>query len=63
MPWGVVLQLVGETIRELGTLAVLFVPLDSVMSERPLDTRVLIGWIAGSGAVIVCGILLEAKNR
>ncbi len=59
----VVLQLVGETMREIGTLALLFVPLDSTMSNHPLDAGVLIGWVIGSIVVMACGILLEAKNR
>jgi len=59
----VVLQLVGETMRETGMLAGLFVPLDSAFAERPLTTAVLIAVGVASIAAIACGILLEAKNR
>ena len=59
----IVLQLVGATIREVGTLAVLFGPLEWVMSQRAFDIRVLIGWIVVSLIMIVGGIILEARNR
>jgi hypothetical protein len=59
----VVWQLVGETMREMGTLVALFVPLDWIFSGRPIDIRVLAAVGAASLALIVCGILLEAKNR
>jgi hypothetical protein len=59
----VVLQLVGETLREAGMLAGLFVPLDSVFSDRPFTPRVLIAVSVASFMAMACGILLEAKNR
>jgi len=59
----VVLYLVGETMREVGALAVLFVPLDSTMSDHPLDSGVLMAWIVGGVMMVACGILLEARNR
>jgi hypothetical protein len=59
----IVLQLVGETMREIGALAALFVPLDSMFAEQPLESGVLIVWVAASLAMIACGILLVAKNR
>jgi len=59
----VVLQLVGETMREIGALALLFVPLDSTMSDHPLDSRVSSAWVVGSLVMIACGILLEVRNR
>jgi len=58
----VVLQLVGETMREIGALALLFVPLDST-SDHPLDSRVSSAWVVGSLVMIACGILLEVRNR
>ena len=57
------LQLVGETMRETGILAGLFVPLDSAFSERPLTAPVLVAVGVASIVAIACGILLEAKNR
>jgi hypothetical protein len=44
----VVLQLVGETMREMGL---------------PLTNAILAGVSIASLVLIACGILLEAKNR
>jgi len=59
----VVLQLVGETIREMGILAFLFVPRDWAFSDRPIDVVLLIALSIVSIVLIACGILLEAKSR
>ena len=59
----VVLQLVGETMRETGVLAGLFIPIDSAFAERPMGSVALAASIVVSALLIVCGILLEAKNR
>ena len=59
----VVLQLVGETMREMGLLAGIFIPLDSAFSDRPLTNAILAGVSIASLVLIACGILLEAKNR
>lgn len=59
----VVLQLVGETLREIGVLTLVFAPLESLVSERQLDAVVLIALMLGGFAMIACGILLEGKNR
>jgi hypothetical protein len=63
MDRGVALRLVGETIREMGMLSFLFVPLDWSFSDRPIDILVLFALSVVSVAAIACGILLEAKNR
>lgn len=59
----VVLQLVGATIREIGALAVLFIPLDSTTPDHTMASEVLLVWILGGFIMIACGILLVAKNR
>ena len=59
----VIWQLVGETMREMGMLAALFIPLDWIFSGEPIDFRVLFVIGVGSVVIIACGILLEAKNR
>ena len=59
----VVLQLVGETLREIAVLTLVFAPLESLVLERQLDVVVLIAVMLGGFAMIACGILLEAKNR
>jgi hypothetical protein len=59
----VVLQLVGETIREIGVLTLVFAPLESLVPERSVDIGVPITLMLGGFVLIACGILLEAKNR
>jgi hypothetical protein len=59
----IVLQLVGETMREMGMLTGVFIPLDWAFSGRPINTHVLFAFSAASVVLIACGILLEAKNR
>jgi hypothetical protein len=54
--------LLAETVREIGILMVVFAPLESSFSERPLSVSLLAGVIALSAALIVCGILLEAGD-
>jgi len=57
------LHLVGETLREIGILAVTFIPLEAAFSDRATNPYVLIGLVAGGVVLIACGILLEAKHR
>jgi hypothetical protein len=63
MERGIVLRLVGETVREIGVLTLVFAPLESLVSERPVDGKVLMTLMFGGVILIACGILLEAKNR
>ena len=63
MERGVVLRLVGETLREIGVLTLVFAPLESLVSERSINNDVLITLMFGGLGLIACGILLEAKNR
>ena len=54
--------LLGETIRELGVLAMVFVPLDAVFTS-PLAKASTVGVAIVFGlACIVGGILLETRN-
>ena len=55
-------HLVGETVRELGTLILVFAPLESAFAERPLDVDVLVAVIAVGLTLIACGILMEASD-
>ena len=55
-------RLLGETVREVGTLTLVFAPLQAVFEPGVIRT----GWIAlvilASLALIVSGILLETKK-
>jgi hypothetical protein len=57
------LILVGETLREIGILAVTFIPLEASFSDRAIHPYVLIGLVIGGVVLIGCGILLEIRHR
>ena len=57
-----ILRLVGETLREIGILVVVFAPLEAVFAERALGAPVLMALILGSAAAIGAGILLEVAE-
>ena len=56
------LSLAAETVREIGTLMIVFAPLESAFADRPLDVQLLAGVIATSLALIACAILVEARD-
>ena len=56
------LRLVAETAREIGTLILVFAPLESGFADRPFDARILAAVIVASLALIACAILLEAGD-
>ena len=60
--WRRIQNLVGETVREVGILVLVFAPLEGAFSDRPMDPLVVIGAVASSLALIVGGILLEARG-
>lgn len=51
-------NLTGQTVREIGVLMFVFVPLEAAFSE-PIDPTVLAGLILLSLLLIGCGILVE----
>jgi len=57
--WKAVERLLGETVREIGILVVVFAPLDAAFSERPIDldqVGLIMGWAI---LAIIAGIFLE----
>jgi hypothetical protein len=56
------LHLLGETAREIGIPMLVFAPLASAFSERPLNLDSLIVVVTASLALIVCGILMETND-
>jgi hypothetical protein len=53
-------QLLGETVREIGILVVVFVPVDYALAQRPMGSGVVIA-ITLACIVIACGILMESR--
>jgi hypothetical protein len=59
LDWRRALQLLAETVREIGILVLVFVPVDYAFAERPIGPGlVIVVTIAGLG--IVCAIVVES---
>lgn len=57
--WKAIERLLGETVREIGILVLVFAPLDAALADRPIDLN-QIGFIMGWAIIaIIVGIVLE----
>lgn len=53
-----VIRRLGETLREMGLLMMVFVPIDALFAERDVSPELIV-WIMVAGFVfITCGILI-----
>ncbi len=60
--WSRTQVLLGETMREVGILFLVFAPLDAIIEGDPALQR-FAGWaVAGGVTLILVGILLEVKE-
>jgi hypothetical protein len=59
LDWRRALQLFAETMREIGILIVVFLPLDYVLADRPIGHGLAIV-IMLSSIGIACAILIES---
>ena len=59
LDWRRALQLFAETMREIGILIVVFVPLDYVLADRPIGPGLAIVTVVSSVG-IACAILIES---
>ena len=55
-----VIRRLGETLREMGLLVVVFAPLDALFAERNVSPEIIAGIIAGG--LVVCGKLIEESR-
>jgi hypothetical protein len=53
---------VGESIREIGILALVFGPLDAYFAPQPSEGRLVALAVAFALILIAAGIILEADN-
>lgn len=60
--WKRIEALLGETLREIGILVLVFAPLDAAFTEQPIDAKDLAGIALAAIGLIVMGILLEAEE-
>ena len=58
--WKRMEELVGETVREIGILVVVFAPLDAAFADESLESRVLASIVAAALGLIAAGIVLES---
>ena len=55
-------RLLGETVREIGILVLVFAPLDAAFADGPLDFKVVTAVAAWAIGAIVVGIMLETGD-
>ena len=61
--WNRIEVVLGETLREVGILILVFAPLESVFSDRPVgEAGMALIFVLAIGLVIV-GTLVEARER
>ncbi len=59
MPNKTVPEMIAETLREIGVLAIVFVPLDMIFTQGPIHVRV-VAYALGIGLfLLILGIALE----
>ena len=57
--WKRVEQVMGETVREIGILVVVFAPLDAAFAGGPVNADAMTGVIVSAFLLIIAGIILE----
>jgi len=57
-----VIRRLGETLREMGLLMLVFAPLDALFAERNVGRDVLGGIMTTGVLFVICGILI-AESR
>jgi hypothetical protein len=55
--------LVGESLREVGVLFLVFAPLDTVIQGNRLTERFLVLTLIPAALVVAIGILMEVGNE
>ena len=60
--WKRLEEVLGETVREIGILVLVFAPLDAAFTERPHDLRDVTPVLLGALGLIIVGILLETED-
>jgi hypothetical protein len=60
--WKAIERLLGETVREIGILVLVFAPLDAAFADRLIDFKLLTVVAAWASGAIVAGIMLESGD-
>jgi hypothetical protein len=56
-------EMLGEVLREIGVLVVVFFPFDEWIELHTLKWGFVLGSVSLSAACIICGMWLERKRR
>jgi hypothetical protein len=56
-------DLLGETVREMGLLIVVFAPLDAIFADAPMNQMLLAIMLFFGLLLVAIGILIEARNN
>ena len=57
--WKRIEQVLGETVREIGILVIVFAPLDAALGQGSIDPDKLTRIMASALGLIIAGIILE----
>ncbi|MBI3400144.1 MAG: hypothetical protein HY048_01890 [Acidobacteria bacterium] len=61
--WKRIRRVVGETMREIGILVVVFVPLDAAFAPGALRPSTVGLVVIAAFTAIVCGIIMESEKH
>ena len=57
-----VIRRLGETLREMGLLMMVFAPLDALFAERSVTPQIIAGVFIAGVIFVVCGILISESR-
>jgi hypothetical protein len=60
--WKAIERILGETVREIGILVLVFAPLDAAFAEGSIDFRLVIPVVGWAILAIIARILLETGD-
>jgi hypothetical protein len=54
--------MIGEALREMAVLFIVFIPLDRIVGDKTLTTGWIIAMVALSGGLFTAGVLVERRR-
>lgn len=61
--WKRIEQVLGESVREIGILVIVFAPLDAAFAEHPTDLDAVTRIMLSALGLIIVGIVLETGSE
>ena len=62
LDWRRAKNLVGETVREMGLLILVFAPLEAMFADSPVEGLMLVLMVFFGLSLVAGGILIEARR-